>query len=281
MDNCDYIMEGEQESIRLDIKTDSKIIEELALWAGIRPGMRIADLGCGPGKTTFCLNKLVQPGGSAIGVDISQKRIDYAQAHYSREGEIKFITGDIRKPLNNLGSFDCVWIRFVLEHYLSSSFDIVKNVSAVLKPGGIMCLVDLDYNCLSHHGLSSRVEKALYGIMACLESHANFDPYVGRKLYSYLYDLKYEQIEVRVDAHHCIFGVLNESDSFNWIKKVEIAAKNSGYSFEEYEDGFEGFFAEFRQSFFDPRRFSYKPVIICLTIIVSFLFASSAWNFPI
>ena len=74
-------MEGEEESIRLDLKTDPKIIKELAIWAGIRPGMRIADLGCGPGKTTFYLNQLVHPGGSATGVDISQERIDYAQAH--------------------------------------------------------------------------------------------------------------------------------------------------------------------------------------------------------
>jgi len=28
-------MEGEEESIRLDLKTDPKIIEELAIWAGI------------------------------------------------------------------------------------------------------------------------------------------------------------------------------------------------------------------------------------------------------
>ena len=262
MDDRSYIMEGEEESFRLDLKTDPKIIEELAIWAGIRPGMRIADLGCGPGKTTFYLNNLVQPGGSVTGVDISQKRIDYAQAHYL-EGCMEFITGDIRKPLDKSGLFDFIWVRFVLEHYLSNSFDIVKNISSVLKPGGIMCLVDLDYNCLSHYGLSLRLEKALYGIMSFLEKHANFDPYVGRKLYAYLYDLKYYQIDTRIDAHHCIFGQLKETDLFNWMKKVEIAAKNSGYGFEEYEDAFEGFLAEFRQFFLDPRRFTYTPVIVC------------------
>jgi len=262
MYNRSYIMEGEDESIRLDLKTDPKIIEKLAIWAGIKPGMHVADLGCGPGKTTFYLNNLVQPGGSAIGLDISPKRIDYAKAHYF-EGSVEFITGDIRKPLHDLGLFDFVWIRFVLEYYLENSFDIVKNVSSVLKPGGIMCLVDLDHNCLSHYGLYPRLEKALQGSMSFIKKHANFDPYVGRKLYSYLYDLEYGQIDVRIDAHHCIFGELNEIDAFNWMKKVEIAAKNSGYRFEEYEDKYEGFLAEFRESFYDPRRFTYTPVIIC------------------
>ncbi len=262
MDDRNYIMEGEEESIRLDLKTDPRIIEELAIWAGIKPGMRIADLACGSGKSTFCLNTLVQPGGSATGVDISQKRIDYAQAYYLEEGT-EFIAGDICKPLDKLGLFDFIWVRFMLEYHLSNSFDIVKNVSSVLKPGGIMCLVDLDYNCLSHYGLSPRLEKALTGIMSFLEKYANFDPYVGRKLYSYLYDLEYEKIDVRIDAHHCIFGELKETDAFNWMKKVEIAVQNSGYRFEEYEDKFEGFLEEFRQSFFDPRRFTYTPVIVC------------------
>ena len=262
MYNRSYIMESEEESFRLDLKTDPKIIEELAIWAGIRPGMRIADLGCGPGKTTYYLNSLAQPGGSAMGVDISQKRIDYAQAHYL-EQSVEFITGDIRKPLDELGLFDFILLRFVLEHHLANSFDIVKNASSILKPGGIMCLVDLDHNCLSHYGLSPRLEKSLFGIMSFIEKHANFDPYAGRKLYSYLYDLEYEQMDVRIDPHHCIFGELKETDAFNWIKKVEIAAKNSGYEFEEYKDKFQGFLAEFRKSFFDPRRFSYTPVIVC------------------
>lgn len=262
MDNSSYIMESEEESIRLDLKTDPKIIKELAIWAGIRPGMRILDLGCGSGKTTFYLNNLVQPGGSTTGVDTSQERIDYARAHYL-EGGTEFIKGDISKPLDNLGLFDFIWVRFVLEYHLSNSFDIIKNVSSVLKPGGIMCLVDLDYNCLSHYGLSPRLEKTIYGIMSFLEKHANFDPYVGRKLYAYLYDLEYEQIDIRIDAHHCIFGELKENDAFNWMKKVEIAAKNSGYRFEEYEDRFEGFLAEFKESFFDPRRFAYTPIIVC------------------
>ncbi len=262
MDNCGYIMESEGESIRLDLKTNPKIIEELAIWAGIRPGMRIADLACGSGKTTSCLNNLVQPGGSATGIDISPKRIDYAKTHYLAES-VDFITRDIRKPFDKIGLFDFVWVRFVLEHNLANSFDIVKNASSLLKPGGIMCLVDLDYNCLSHYGLSSRLEKTLNGVMSFLEKHANFDPYVGRKLYSYLYDLEYEQIDVRIDAHHCIFGEIKETDAFNWIKKVEIAAKNSGYGFDEYEDKFEGFLAEFKESFFDPRRFTYTPLIVC------------------
>ena len=53
MQPVQYIMESEDEAIRLDIKTDPQKVRKQAIWAGIRPGWRIADLGCGAGKTTF------------------------------------------------------------------------------------------------------------------------------------------------------------------------------------------------------------------------------------
>ena len=68
-----YLMENSEETLRLDLKTDAKIVEKQALWAGIKPGMRVADLGFGSGKTTLHLHKLVQPNGEVVGVDIAEK----------------------------------------------------------------------------------------------------------------------------------------------------------------------------------------------------------------
>jgi SAM-dependent methyltransferase len=255
-------MEGEAEALRLDLKTDPETLQNQALWAGIKPGMRVADLGFGPCKTSFYLNQLVQPKGAVLGIDISQQRIDYANTHY-RHPSLEFALGDIRKSLADLGSFDFIWVRFVLEHHRSSSFQIVENISKILKPGGILCLIDLDYNCLSHYGMPGDLETSLFGVMEALQARANFDPYVGRKLYSFLYDLEYTGIEVMLSAHHLLFGRLNRADEYNWLSKVEVAARNSGYPFEEYEDRFEGFLSEFKRYFSNPRRFTYTPLIAC------------------
>ena len=73
MSNSEYLMESPDESLRLDLKADPQILIKEATWAGIKPGMRVADLGCGPGKTTYHLNKIIQPNGSAIGIDISKR----------------------------------------------------------------------------------------------------------------------------------------------------------------------------------------------------------------
>jgi len=258
----EYLMENKEEALRLDLKTDGKIVEKQALWAGIKPGMRVADLGYGSGKTSFCLHKLVQPHGTVFGVDFAEDRIEYAKKHYNRKG-IEYICRDIREPLDDLGMFDFLWVRFVLEYHRSKSFDIVKNISRILKPGGILCLIDLDYNCLSHFGLSDRLNRTLHGIMKALETTADFDPYVGIKLYSFLYDLDYKEIDASLAPHHLIFGELNGIDAFNWTKKLEVAVKKSGYQFLEYKGGYEEFIEECNRFFSDPRRFTYTPVICC------------------
>ena len=260
MDNVDYLMESEEENIRLEAKTDPAAVEQQALWAQIRPGMRVADLGCGPGKTTSVLHGLVQPGGTAVGADISEKRIEYARDHYAGQG-IEFVCRDIRLPLDEPESFDFVWIRFVLEYYRSNAFEIVRNVSRVLKPGGTLCLVDLDHNCLNHFGLSERLERTIIRCARVLEEEFNFDPYTGRKLYSFLYDLGYEHVAVSVSAHHVIYGPLGYVDAFNWTKKAEMVSRKAGHAFDEYRGGFEEFMEEFTRFFSDPRRFSYTPLL--------------------
>jgi SAM-dependent methyltransferase len=262
MPDTNYLMESDDESLRLEMKTNLEIVKKHAFWAGLKPGMRVIDVGCGSGKPTYYLNQIVGAGGSVLGIDNSPKRIAYARQNYA-DANIEYLCRDFRMPLDDLGTFDFVWIRFVLEYFRSTSLKIVENVSSLLHPGGILCLIDLDHNCLNHYGLSAKLEKTLCGIMQTLEREADFDPYVGRKLYAYLFDLGYEEIAVDLQPHHLIFGQLQEKDAYNWMKKAEVAARNSGYRFEEYDDGYEEFLEDFRRFFFSARRFTYTPVIVC------------------
>jgi SAM-dependent methyltransferase len=262
MRSINYLMESAEESLRLDLKTEDAATERQALWAGLQPGMRVADIGFGSGKTTARLYELARPGGSAVGIDFAERRVHYAREHYDRSG-ISFLCRDAREPLEDLGTFDFVWVRFLLEYYLAGSRDLVKNLDRLIKPGGIFCLIDLDHNCLSHYEIPPRMERTLLGLAQLLAEKADFDPFAGRKLYSYLYDLGYENIKMDLAAHHLFYGPIKKSDDFNWTKKVEVGARKFGFHFEEYEGGYEEFYAEFRKYFSDPRRFTYTPVICC------------------
>jgi ubiquinone/menaquinone biosynthesis C-methylase UbiE len=257
----DYLMENEREAIRLDVKTDPERVREQALWAGLKPGMRAADIGCGIGKTTFILNELVQPGGETVGVDFSDSRINAARKAYPSP-TISYEIKDVRGDLRDLGKFDFIWVRFLLEYFRSESFEIVKNLTGILKKGGILCLIDLDCNCMNFHGASPKLEMAFARALGSLQDRGNFDPFVGRKLYSYLYDLKYGDIQVDISSHHVVYGELNDADALNWLTKIETMAGKGYVDFSEF-GGFRGFSKEFRKFINDPRRFIYSPLVKC------------------
>lgn len=257
-----YLMESDDEITRLELKTGVEEVRRHAEWCGLKPGLRVLDLGCGTGKTTEVLFDIVQPGGSIAGVDNSEDRISYAAKHHGKPG-IEFFVRDFTSPIDDLGEFDIIWVRFVLEYFQNESSSIVKNLMKNLKPGGYLCLLDLDHNCLNHYELPERTEKILHDLMKRLDREHNFDSYAGRKLYSYLYDNGYENIQADIMPHHLIYGEINDSDLFNWIKKAEVAASRIEDLFEDYHGGYEAFFADFKKFFTDPRRFTYSPLILC------------------
>ena len=257
-----YLMEHEEEKDRLEMKTDPLVLRKQAEWCGIKPGQRLLDFGCGPGKTTALLYDLIQPGGSILGLDGSPDRIDYATKRYGGKAGLEFAVHDIRKPLDGFGKFDAVWVRFVLEYYRRESLEVIRNVAESLHPGGFLYLLDLDNNCLGHHELPLPLAKIIPEIIHRLEEVYNFDAYAGRKLYAHLFDLGFENIEVNVMAHHVIYGEIRDVDSYNWTKKIEVIAPRLADLFETYPHGYEGFSMDFHKFFHDPRRFTYTPLIM-------------------
>ncbi|MBU2498597.1 MAG: class I SAM-dependent methyltransferase [Proteobacteria bacterium] len=257
-----YLMENLEEAVRLEVKTNPAEVRKQALWCGLKPGFHVLDAGCGPGKITSILYEMMRPGGKILGVDYSEARIRHATEHYGRDQDISFEVHDLRKPLKGVGPFDLIWVRFVLEYNRAESPRIVKNLTSLLKPDGHLCLLDLDHNSLSHYEMPGEMEAVLGRISARLEKDFNFDPYSGRKLYAYLYDLGYRDIQLDLLAHHLIYGKVKEEDMFNWIKKAEVITSKTRL-FEDYPGGHKAFFIDFRRFFLDPRRFTYTPLILC------------------
>ena len=256
-------MESSEETFRLEAKTDPEAVRQQAIWSGLRPGMRVLDVGCGPGKTTSILYEMVQPGGAAVGIDLSLERISHAKTNYCQQPGIDFKVYNLKKPLEGIGQFDLIWARFILEYFRKESFDIVYNLSQVLNPGGYLCLMDLDYNCLSHHELPPMIQDILIKIMIRAEEEDNFDAYAGRKLYSYLFDHGFINIQVNLMAHHLFYGSISDTDIFNWMKKIEIAQKRFKDLFSDYPGGCRAFNNDFKNFLTNPRRFSYTPLILC------------------
>ena len=267
-----YLMEHADEGLRLELKTDPDIVKRQAAWAGIRPGMRVLDIGCGAGITTAALADLVGPNGHATGLDFSEERLQFARKNYGGRN-VDFVLHDIRKPFRGNPPYDAIWVRFLLEYFLKEQQEIVANCVAALKVNGIACLADSDNNSLAHYGpnYSDRLDRTLKDIMTRLGENFNFDPYAGRRLYGHLETLGFTNLNCMVEPHHLIYGDLSEKDAYNWTRKLELTALKSGCKFDEYtgeefsgyKNPYEAFMADFRNHMSHPGRFSYTPIMIC------------------
>lgn len=256
-----YLMESEEEGKRLTLKTDRNAVIRQAAWAGIGPGMRVLDVGCGNGVATSALAELVGPEGHVTGLDFSAERLAEARATFG-SAQVDFVQHDMTSPYLAELSYDAIWSRFFLEYFRENQRQVLINSIASLRPGGIACIADLDNNCLTHYGLSDRLLRTLEDVLGNLEKQHNFDPYAGRRLYGHFCQLGFEEIVCSGEMHHLMYGVATAAEEFNWLQKIKVVAQKSGCDFAEYGGDFELFYSEFKAFLNDPQHFTYTPLII-------------------
>lgn len=119
--------------------------QRVLLRAGLTEGMKVADFGCGVGVITRMLAHMVGPSGSVTGIDVEAAQLEQARELCARDGLtntsfVKASACDTGLPRN---LFDLVYCRFLLLH-LSDPASCLREMRAVLKPGGILVVEDGD-----------------------------------------------------------------------------------------------------------------------------------------
>jgi ubiquinone/menaquinone biosynthesis C-methylase UbiE len=119
--------------------------KRVLLQAGLRPGMSIADFGCGVGATTRMFSELTGPFGRVLGIDVHAAQLEEARQAFANGGleNVSFLHADACDTKLPANSFDLVYCRFLLLH-LPNPADCVSEMHRVLKPGGLLVLEDGD-----------------------------------------------------------------------------------------------------------------------------------------
>jgi SAM-dependent methyltransferase len=109
-------------------------------------GLRLLDVGCGPGTLTVDLARRLGPTGSVVGVDLSESVIAEAGAHAEAEqaATVTFRAGDFRALDLPQGGFDMVHAHQVLQH-LRDPVGALAAMGRLARPGGIVAARDSDY----------------------------------------------------------------------------------------------------------------------------------------
>jgi ubiquinone/menaquinone biosynthesis C-methylase UbiE len=119
--------------------------------AGIGPGMRVLDVGCGAGDVAFRASALVGPSGSVIGVDADPAVLQAARerAVTGDFTNVQFVHGDLREIAFD-DPFDAIVGRLVLV-YLPRPAELLQRLAGLLRPGGVLAFQELVLGTMPAH----------------------------------------------------------------------------------------------------------------------------------
>ena len=113
--------------------------------AGLKPGVRVVEVGCGSGNIACWAAEQVGPQGSVVGIDNSPGQIEQARQQAQKRGltNIEFQLANAYSPKLPEGSFDLAYCRLVLMH-LTDPLAALRAMRLLVKPGGTVLCEEMD-----------------------------------------------------------------------------------------------------------------------------------------
>lgn len=123
--------------------TRRRSYRRLLMAAGVAPGDRVLDVGCGTGYFARMAADAVGPQGSVVGIDAAPEMIEYADRKARRRANCKFEKGAAEALAFPDSSFDVVASSLMMHHLPADlRLQAACEMSRVLRPGGVLLLSD-------------------------------------------------------------------------------------------------------------------------------------------
>jgi ubiquinone/menaquinone biosynthesis C-methylase UbiE len=183
-----------RENMRLEDQA-STLVELLHHDTFYPPGSRVLEAGCGVGAQTVTL-AAKSPGAIITSIDISETSVAEAMAKTVAAGltNVRFRQADIFDLPFGAGSFDHVFICFVLEH-LARPVEALMLLKELIRPAGTITVIEGDHGSAYFHPDSAAARRAI----ACqveLQRRAGGNAMIGRELYPLLAKAGFTAIRV-------------------------------------------------------------------------------------
>jgi ubiquinone/menaquinone biosynthesis C-methylase UbiE len=159
------------------------------------PGTTVLEVGCGVGAQTVTLTQR-SPDAQFTSIDISSISLAEAKRRVERAGltNVEFRQADIFALPFRAGSFDHVFVCFVLEH-LARPLEALKILKTVLKPGGTITVIEGDHGSAYFHPDSPAANAAIQCLVK-LQSDAGGNALIGRQVYPLMVEAGFEAVRV-------------------------------------------------------------------------------------
>lgn len=219
--NSDRYTHGHHASVVGQHARRTAEVEAAFLLHHLRPGMRLLDVGCGPGTITAGLARAVAPG-ETIGIDVVPDVLDQAREANAGVPNLRFEEGSVYALAYPDAAFDVCFAHQVLQH-LTRPVDAAREMRRTLKPGGLVAVRDADYATMTAFPHTPEIEhwRALYHAVA-KRNGAEAD--AGRRLPGWLEDAGFR--DVTVSATTVLFHERSavENWGLSWAERVTHSA---------------------------------------------------------
>jgi SAM-dependent methyltransferase len=185
---------NQRENIRLQDQA-STLVELLHSDTSYPEGTLVLEAGCGVGAQTVTLASN-SPSAVITSVDISMASIAEAESRTTALGfkNVRFQQADIFNLPFGPGSFDHVFICFVLEH-LKEPLKALLALKAVLRPGGTITVIEGDHGSAYFHPDSEAAHRAI-SCQVALQKRAGGNAMIGRELFPLLCRTGFKSVRV-------------------------------------------------------------------------------------
>ncbi len=149
--------------------------------AGLRPGMRVLDVGSGAGDVAFLAARLVGPEGDVLGIDQSPEAVALANRRAAAAGlnNVRFQVGDAA-TLTLASPVDAVIGRLVLMYFREPAA-VVRHLARLVVPGGIVVFHEFDLAAARSEPTCALFDTALARLRLAF-ARVGVDDRVGLKL---------------------------------------------------------------------------------------------------
>jgi SAM-dependent methyltransferase len=219
MDEVPYIHgHSEQEADRLYYQA-SRLADLLHRDTRYPPGSRVLEAACGVGAQTVILARN-SPGATFVSVDISPESLALAERRVRAEGytNVTFRQGDICHLPFGKESFDHAFVCFLLEH-LPDPVLALRNLSAVLRPGGTITVIEGDHGSALLYPDSPDARRVIECLVV-LQRQIGGNALIGRELWHLLNDAGFEGVNV---SPRQVYADAGNPQSIEGVKHIFIA----------------------------------------------------------
>lgn len=144
----------------------------------LQPGMRLLDVGCGPGSITRGLAERLAPG-QVIGLDSSPDVVAVARQEAGPEN-LQYEVGSVYQLPFPDASFDVAYAHQVFQH-LRHPGKALQEMLLVVRPGGLIAVRDVDWGTVSYWPMDPWIDRFIK-VHQKTWSRNGGEPCMGRRL---------------------------------------------------------------------------------------------------